>query len=63
MLTGDPSATDPVCSRSPQRHAVDEVIDQTRHAAATRQPGPAGPQDRQALVFRTDANSRAATSV
>lgn len=28
MLTGDPSNTDPVCDKSPDRHVVDEAIEQ-----------------------------------
>ncbi|KAF1018273.1 MAG: Coenzyme PQQ synthesis protein E [Paracidovorax wautersii] len=49
LLTGDPSATDPVCSRSPQRGVVDAAI------AAAQDPAGGGALP---LVFRTDAESR-----
>ncbi len=34
-MTGDPSATDPVCSLSPQHHLVDEAL---REAEQTDPP-------------------------
>ena len=52
LLTGDPSNTDPVCTLSPQRHLVDEVIDR---AGAQASKGSAVPE----LVFRNSRNSRA----
>jgi len=33
LLTGDAAATDPVCSLSPQRHAVDAILSQVNTAA------------------------------
>ncbi|MDN4036140.1 pyrroloquinoline quinone biosynthesis protein PqqE [Massilia sp. YIM B02443] len=55
MLAGDAAATDPVCSKSPKRGQVDQVI---RFAS---QPG-AGLDKAQVIeqpiVFRTNANSR-----
>jgi pyrroloquinoline quinone biosynthesis protein E len=50
MLAGDPAATDPVCSKSPLRHRVDEVIAMAAGAVAGPQVHP--------LVFRSPANSR-----
>jgi pyrroloquinoline quinone biosynthesis protein E len=51
MLAGDAAATDPVCSKSPHRDRVDQVI---RFAGM-----PATPQIiEQPIIFRTNANSR-----
>lgn len=55
MLTGDPSAADPVCSRSPDRPVVDRAIE----AAAATGAAVDAAQAKAALVFRSDANSRA----
>jgi pyrroloquinoline quinone biosynthesis protein E len=52
MLAGDPAATDPVCSKSPLRHRVDEVIAAAAGAVAGTQP------TQHPLVFRSPANSR-----
>lgn len=54
MLAGDAAAADPVCSKSPFRHKVDEVIFQ----AANRTAPDALPVKEQPIVFRTDFNSR-----
>ena len=51
MLTGDAAATDPVCSKSPMRGRVDQVI-----ALAARSTAPVPVE--QPIVFRSDANSR-----
>lgn len=52
MLTGDPAATDPVCSKSPQRHLVDEAIERGRLEAEK-------PADiAKPLVFRNPKNSK-----
>lgn len=48
MLAGDPAATDPVCSKSPQRVKVDAIIQQALKKTVEEKP----------IVFRTDANSR-----
>lgn len=53
MLAGDPAATDPVCSKSPMRHKVDEVIQRARQRAD------APTMEEKPIIFRTDANSRA----
>ena len=45
MMTGDPYAADPVCSKSPDRHHVDQAI-----ASAENLPKP-NPQEHK-LVFR-----------
>jgi pyrroloquinoline quinone biosynthesis protein E len=51
MLAGDAAATDPVCSKSPHRDRVDQVI---RFASM-----PAAPQViERPIIFRTNANSR-----
>ena len=53
MLAGDAAATDPVCSKSPKRDRVDQVI---RFAS---QPGAqAAAVIEQPIVFRSNANSR-----
>lgn len=47
LLTGDMTATDPVCSKSPQRHRVEEaILDAARHMD-------------QPLIFRNSRNSKA----
>ena len=48
MLTGDASATDPVCDKSPNRHLIDQAIEKS--ATTTR--------DAQPLVFRNPKNSK-----
>ena len=52
LLTGDPAATDPVCSKSPNHHvvklAIGEAAKQDLQPVATEFP----------LIFRTDANSK-----
>ncbi|MFT4191339.1 MAG: pyrroloquinoline quinone biosynthesis protein PqqE [Comamonas sp.] len=58
LLTGDPSATDPVCSRSPDRPAIDLAIERAMAQAATAQ-SPQAAQAPAPLLFRSDANSRA----
>ncbi len=51
MLAGDPAATDPVCSKSPLRGKVDEII----LVAANRISAKVVEQP---MIFRTNANSR-----
>lgn len=52
LLTGDASATDPVCAKSPKHHlvtqAIEEALTQQQSNKTVEQP----------LVFRTDKNSR-----
>ena len=52
MLTGDASNTDPVCSKSPNRHLIDEAI------AAGREEAAKPTVEQKALVFRNPKNSR-----
>jgi pyrroloquinoline quinone biosynthesis protein E len=54
MLAGDAAATDPVCSKSPHRDRVDQVI---RFASMPAAPG-AGVVIEKPIIFRTNANSR-----
>ena len=54
LLTGDPAATDPVCSKSPNHHVVKLAID----AAASLHTVNAQARTEHPLVFRTDQNSR-----
>ncbi|RZT97871.1 pyrroloquinoline quinone biosynthesis protein PqqE [Rivibacter subsaxonicus] len=61
LVTGDATATDPVCPKSPDRGLIDAVLAQASQPVATEHPlrfvpgaGKAG-----ALWFRTDVNSRA----
>ncbi len=50
MLTGDMYSTDPVCSKSPDRHVIQEALDSARTNAlsGTEQP----------LIFRNSKNSK-----
>jgi pyrroloquinoline quinone biosynthesis protein E len=52
MLTGDPANTDPVCSKSPQRHIVDEAI--ARGRLESEKPT----AEAKPLVFRNPKNSK-----
>ena len=55
MLAGDAAATDPVCSKSPERDQIDQVI---RFASQTCVVVGGGHVIEQPILFRTDANSR-----
>lgn len=55
MLTGDPAATDPVCSKSPKRDQVDQVI---RFVSQTEARIGRAHVIEQPILFRTNANSR-----
>jgi pyrroloquinoline quinone biosynthesis protein E len=55
MLAGDAAATDPVCSKSPNRAKVDQVI---RFAARPGADLGGGTVIEQPIIFRTNANSR-----
>jgi PqqA peptide cyclase len=46
LMTGDPEATDPVCSKSPRRNVVADAIREAQ--TATDQP----------LIFRNSQNSK-----
>ena len=50
LLTGDMYNADPVCSKSPDRHVIQEAIDSARAAALTA--------DERPLIFRNSRNSR-----
>jgi PqqA peptide cyclase len=50
LLTGDMYATDPVCSKSPKHHVIDEAIDSARMAALADNEKP--------LIFRNSKNSK-----
>jgi pyrroloquinoline quinone biosynthesis protein E len=47
-------STDPVCSKSPQRHRIDTAIESAASLAASNQEKP--------LVFRNSKNSKALSS-
>ncbi|WP_424191909.1 pyrroloquinoline quinone biosynthesis protein PqqE [Ampullimonas aquatilis] len=51
IIAGDPAATDPVCSKSPLRHKVDEVILRAANRTAPN-------LEEKPIIFRTDSNSR-----
>ena len=48
MLTGDAAATDPVCDKSPNRHLVDQAIEQSAKTTSDTKP----------LIFRNAKNSK-----
>ncbi len=50
MLTGDMYKTDPVCSKSPDRHVIKEALDSARSSALS--------DIEQPLVFRNSKNSK-----
>ena len=50
LLSGDMYATDPVCSKSSQRHLIQEAIDAARNSALNENEKP--------LIFRNSKNSR-----
>lgn len=50
VLTGDMHNTDPVCSKSPDRHVIQEALDSARASALS--------DDEQPLVFRNSKNSK-----
>lgn len=49
LLTGDMTATDPVCGKSPHRREIDDIIQSADSPATTEHP----------LVFRNSKNSKA----
>jgi PqqA peptide cyclase len=51
MLTGDPTATDPVCDKSPHHHLITAAVDAAQHAPRT-------PETVKPLVFRDPRESR-----
>jgi pyrroloquinoline quinone biosynthesis protein E len=48
LLTGDAEAADPVCSKSPHRHLIDQAIEDAKTPQLQAQP----------IVFRNDKNSK-----
>ena len=50
LLTGDMYNTDPVCSKSPNRHVIQEAIDSARATALSAEEKP--------LIFRNSKNSK-----
>ncbi len=52
MMTGDPTNTDPVCSKSPHHHLVEEALESGRLEAAKEKV------DQKPLVFRNPKNSK-----
>lgn len=50
LLAGDMYATDPVCSKSPNHHVIDEAIASARNAALAEHEKP--------LIFRNSKNSK-----
>jgi pyrroloquinoline quinone biosynthesis protein E len=65
LVTGDATATDPVCPKSPDRHLIDEALAGAVHTSqnaslATAQPlrFVPGAARSGSLWYRTDANSR-----
>ncbi len=50
MLTGDMYSTDPVCSKSPDRHVIEEALASARASALS--------SDEKPLIFRNSKNSK-----
>ncbi|MEN9597430.1 MAG: hypothetical protein RL236_1864 [Pseudomonadota bacterium] len=50
LLTGDAGATDPVCSKSPQHHVIDDLLATARKFALSENEKP--------LIFRNSKNAR-----
>ncbi len=50
IMTGDMHSTDPVCSKSPQHHLIDEAVQSARNSALSAEEKP--------LVFRNSKNSK-----
>jgi pyrroloquinoline quinone biosynthesis protein E len=48
LLTGDAEAADPVCSKSPHRHLIDQAIEDAKNPQIQAQP----------ILFRNDKNSK-----
>ena len=51
LLTGDMYKTDPVCSKSPDKHVIQDAIDSARKSALSA--------DEKPLIFRNSKNSKA----
>lgn len=48
LLTGDAEAADPVCSKSPHHHLIEQAIEDAKNPQIQAQP----------IVFRNDKNSK-----
>jgi pyrroloquinoline quinone biosynthesis protein E len=48
LLAGEADAADPVCSKSPYRHLIDQAIEDAKNPQSQAQP----------ILFRNDKNSR-----
>lgn len=48
LLSGDAEAADPVCTKSPHRHLIDQAIQDAQNPLLREQP----------IIFRTDKNSK-----
>ncbi len=48
LLSGDAEAADPVCAKSPNRHLIDQAIEDSKNPTLTEKP----------IIFRTNANSK-----
>lgn len=48
LLSGDAEAADPVCTKSPHRHLIDEALVNSQNPLVREQP----------IIFRTDKNSK-----
>lgn len=48
LLSGDAESADPVCSKSPNRHLIDQAIEDSKNPVLASKP----------IIFRTDKNSK-----
>ena len=48
LLTGDAEAADPICTKSPHRHLIDQALEDSKNERLQAQP----------IIFRTDKNSK-----
>ena len=48
LLTGDTEAADPICTKSPHRHLIDQALEDSKNERLQAQP----------IIFRTDKNSK-----
>lgn len=48
LLSGDAEAADPICTKSPHRHLIDQALEDSKNEKLQAQP----------IIFRTDKNSK-----
>ena len=48
LLSGDAEAADPICTKSPHRHLIDQALEDSKNERLQAQP----------IIFRTDKNSK-----